>query len=157
MSMRSQRFEMYCLAYLKIWKTDLRIRKVTNIQIHAPSCILHVHVPACTVLYCRAQRKRERERKGGGGGKIHFFACILPTGEQATKNSPPAAPGSRRLRRRRSGPKYCDFVYYGFQNLFTEAKKSGFTVRDSQGQSRTSTFVAKDSRDLFLGSWTTTL
>ena len=37
------------------------------------------------------------------------------------------------------------------------AKKSGFTVRDSPGQSGTSTFVAKDSRDLFLGSWTTTL
>ena len=63
MSMESQRFEMYCLAYLKIPKTNLRIRKVTNIQIHAPSCILHVHVPACTVLYCRAQRKRERGRK----------------------------------------------------------------------------------------------
>ena len=42
------------------------IRKVTNIQIHAPSCILHVHVPACTVLYCRAQRKRERGRKERG-------------------------------------------------------------------------------------------
>ena len=37
------------------------------------------------------------------------------------------------------------------------AKKSGFTVRDSPGQSGTSTFVAKDSRDLFLGSWTITL
>ena len=33
-----------------------------------------VHVPACTVLYCRAQRKRERERKGGGGEKIHVTA-----------------------------------------------------------------------------------
>ena len=27
---------------------------------------------------------------------IHCFACILPTGEQATKISPPAAPGSLR-------------------------------------------------------------
>ena len=70
--MESQRFEMDCLSYLKIRKRDLRIRKVTNIQIHAPSCILHVHVPACTVLYCRAQRKRERgrkERRQGGRWK----------------------------------------------------------------------------------------
>ena len=28
---------------------------------------MHVHVPACTVLYCRAQRKRERGRKEGRG------------------------------------------------------------------------------------------
>ena len=62
--MESQRFEMYYLTYLK----------VTNIQIHAPSCILHVHVPACTVLYCRAQEEREREGKGGGGKKIHVTA-----------------------------------------------------------------------------------
>ena len=37
---------------------------------------------------------------------------------------PRQRPDRRRLRRRRSGPKYCDFVYLGFQNLFTEVKKN---------------------------------
>ena len=95
---------------------------------------MHIHKKKMEVDVTRARRR-----------KIHV------------QDFPRQRPDRRRLRRRRSGPKYCDFVYLGFQNLFTEAKKSGFTVRDSQGQSGTSTFVAKDTRDLFLGSWTTTL
>ena len=105
MSMRSQRFEMCCLAYLKICKTDLRIRKVTNIEIHAPSCILHVHVPACTVLYCRAQRKRERGRKEGRG-----------RGKGGEKNSAaraaPRRPSGRNLKLKTRAPEQYDHREY---------------------------------------------
>ena len=101
MSMEPERFEISYPAYLKIPKTNLRIRKVYN-EHRNTDTKLHVHAPCCK-----------------------------------------SAAFNRKYTYRADSAKTVDL-------------QSG-TVRDSPIQSGTSSFVAKDTRDLFLGSWTTTL
>ena len=72
MSVESERFEISYPAYLKILKTNLRIRKVTNIQTHTPSCMsmsLAANQQISLCMHTSTRRGGERKRRGKGGGR----------------------------------------------------------------------------------------
>ena len=77
MSMESQRFEISYPAYLKIPKTNLRIRKVTNTQIHTPSCMFMSLAANQQISLCMHTSTR---RGGGGRGEGKEEKKIRPPG-----------------------------------------------------------------------------
>ena len=85
MSVESERFEISYPAYLKILKTNLRIRKVTNIQTHTPSCMsmslaANQQISLCMHTSTRRGRGGRREGKGGEKNSAARAAPRRPSG-----------------------------------------------------------------------------
>ena len=133
--MEPERFEISYPAYLKIPKTNLRIRKVTNIQTHTSSCMFMSLGANQQISLCMHTSTRKAGGRRGEGKEEKISAA----------RAAPRRPSGRNLRLKARAPEQYDHREYcsgalAFNRKYPyradSAKKvdlqSG-TVRDSPG------------------------